>query len=190
MKFSIVQRTSVVRQKISMLPMEHRVCFAAWCLQTLLERCTEYLSGKLAPEDFQTITSAVEEVWQVVLRTTAHPDRLQRLHAACDALDWAEDSANDAALLNNVIATEMHSSLMRTLATALSGSAEDAAFAAEHVINALDYEIGEDVGENATARVFADPRMQAELKRQDKMIQHLKRDHSPPLQPADRDRRF
>src|SRR5205085_12701889 len=102
----------------------------------------------------------------------------RRLEQAYAAIDWQEENVADDEQMINRYAIEAMASLCCALDTCRTGSALSAAKAAENVINKLDLQLSDELQvNNYSEEIWSDPKWQAELERQRKMLDFLRDNH-------------
>jgi uncharacterized protein YjaG (DUF416 family) len=152
--------------QIEALPKQMRVGFAAACAQRQLPN---YLGTTAANPtgNPEAVTRILRELWDGIARNSFQPEKIQREAAICQALipDYEEcfegiEYAEDAVL-----------SLAYAVDTALSGTSQDAMWAAEHAYGALNEYIIQRFGvdtnaPNAQSLIDSFPIIQAEISRQ------------------------
>lgn len=147
-----------------------RTAFAAACAERLLPAYRQYLEGG-GSGDVGTVEGAIRTAWEAVSGPIGNVIEHEE---AVDALQPDDDDPLEAGLAENALAAVVYA-----LRVARSGTAQDAAWAARQVYEALDLWIStrDDVDFNvagAEERVLGDPLIQEELARQRRLVDQLR----------------
>lgn len=164
-----------LRARLTALPSKLRVVFAAACAQRLLPAYERY-SGRRHSTEANEVAAMLERIWRDLGGDPVGAEELQRLvdHAMAiipreDTNEWVPEQA---------AAEDAAAALAYALRCRQNGEAQEAAWAARRVYEALDHFVIErdDVDTNvpgAEDRVLSDPLIQAELERQHRDIDEL-----------------
>jgi uncharacterized protein YjaG (DUF416 family) len=162
-------------ERLMALPSQLRVAFAAACAQRLLpayQKCGLRSRSAAVNE----VVAMLERIWRDLAGDSLSTEELERLAERAMAIIPREDA--DEWLPGQAAAEDAAAALAYALRCRQNGEAQEAAWAARRVYEALDHFIIErdNVDTNlpgAEARVLSDPLIQAELDRQDRDIDEL-----------------
>lgn len=164
-------------RKIEQLPTRLRVAFAAACTERMTVAYGRFsnLNNRGDALAFNTILS---RLWSDLVGDTMSDAEVDEHIESCMKLIPREDCG--PRVFEQPAAEDAASALVYTLRCRRDGKAQEAAWAARRVYEALDYFVinNEKIDANAAgaeARVLADPLVQAELARQERDIDELAR---------------
>jgi hypothetical protein len=165
----------LLKEELSQLPPSSRVAFAASCAQRLVSVYHEYVA-QTDPPSGARLDHALEYVWTHLL-TCPNEERTQRVLADVMALIPDEETPGWTPL--TPYAEDATSALAYSLRCLLSGDAQEAAWAARRVYEALDEFVvsRDDISPSdpgAEYGILRDPVIQAELERQKRDISDLR----------------
>ncbi len=149
------------------LPPQSRVAFAASCAQRLLQAYRQYCVAQGQP-DTAALDNAMEYIWGNIL---GHPRRETTEELLDDVLTLLPDDRALAVYPLSAYAEDAISAVAYSLRCMLSFQAQEAAWAARHVYEAVDqFVINRDdispVKPETELRILNDDLVQAELRRQ------------------------
>ena len=135
MPFNISSYIDCLRQSLDSAPA--RVAFAVWYADEPFRGVREYLATKTIPAEAFGNEKPLTAFGSLLQANILADDEIRRLQEACAAIDWGEESVTSDEELVNAFAIEAIGSLCCALETCSTGSAVNAAKAAESVSNAL-----------------------------------------------------
>jgi uncharacterized protein YjaG (DUF416 family) len=162
-------------ERLMVLPSQLRVVFAAACAQRLVPAYKRYALRRRSPA-MNEMDAMLERIWHDLGGDSLSAEELQRLAERAMGIIPREDA--DEWLPGQAAAEDAAAALAYTLRCRQNGEAQEAAWAARRVYEALDHFVIErdNVDTNlsgAEARVLSDPLIQAELDRQARDIDDL-----------------
>lgn len=183
MPFDISSYREGLQRSLERLRPQGRVAFAVWCADALFREVRDYLAAKCTPKEFSAVEEAFEYLWKCASgEEPVETAEASRLEHACAEIDWGEESVAGDEELINFYAIEAISSLCCALETCRTGSALSAAQTAERVLNKLDRQLSNELNADGYSEdIWSHPEWQAELERQQKMLDFLR--HNPALKP-------
>lgn len=174
MEFDIGKYTSNAEYRLKQVPKEGRIAYAAWCAQGLVDESLPFLSTYLQFDDLEILLEALTVIWRASTGEQIAADIHERVQSKCAYFFWIDVGFSANEIEENFAAIQALDSVMLALDVCKTGSAHNAAMAAECWINVLDRQISYELNtRNYIEVVFQHPRMTSEIARQQKMLDCL-----------------